>query len=190
MGGGFSRSRRQMMFGTGFGHFTTSISQPQAEVHESMTLDDVKDKEPDFFAMVTDVLKRAEIDFGCLKVMLSRIQAIEERVTKVEGRQERVGEYKEGAAVLFWKVKGASSYWVVKLSRVVRYDEVVEYIELLELLGHHEISPELADKVVWRPALVAGFTVKSGYVWLSREKPPLLSTAAKNNEGGLVDIQN
>ncbi|KAK1302398.1 Ubiquitin-like modifier-activating enzyme 5 [Acorus calamus] len=36
----------------------------EAEVHESMTLDDVKDKEPDFFAMVTDVLKRAEIDFG------------------------------------------------------------------------------------------------------------------------------
>ncbi|XP_058108349.1 tRNA threonylcarbamoyladenosine dehydratase isoform X2 [Magnolia sinica] len=36
----------------------------EAEEHESMTLDDIRDREPDFFARVTGILKRAELDFG------------------------------------------------------------------------------------------------------------------------------
>ncbi|GFY87635.1 NAD(P)-binding Rossmann-fold superfamily protein [Actinidia rufa] len=36
----------------------------EADEHELRTLEDVKDKEPEFFARVTSVLKRAEADFG------------------------------------------------------------------------------------------------------------------------------
>lgn len=36
----------------------------QADEHESRTLDDIKEKEPEYFNRVTSVLKRAELDFG------------------------------------------------------------------------------------------------------------------------------
>lgn len=36
----------------------------EADEHELRTLEDVKEKEPDFFTRVTSVLKRAELDFG------------------------------------------------------------------------------------------------------------------------------
>ncbi|KAK4430441.1 tRNA threonylcarbamoyladenosine dehydratase [Sesamum alatum] len=36
----------------------------EADEHESRSLDEIKENEPDFFARVTSVLKRAEIDFG------------------------------------------------------------------------------------------------------------------------------
>ncbi|XP_030952913.1 tRNA threonylcarbamoyladenosine dehydratase-like [Quercus lobata] len=36
----------------------------EADEHESSTLDDIKEKEPEFFRRVTSVLKRAELDFG------------------------------------------------------------------------------------------------------------------------------
>ncbi|KAK2968044.1 hypothetical protein RJ640_003778 [Escallonia rubra] len=36
----------------------------EADEHESRTLEDVKEEEPEFFEWVTSVLKRAEIDFG------------------------------------------------------------------------------------------------------------------------------
>ncbi|XP_057492641.1 tRNA threonylcarbamoyladenosine dehydratase 2 isoform X2 [Actinidia eriantha] len=36
----------------------------EADEHELRTLEDVKDKEPEFFARVASVLKRAEVDFG------------------------------------------------------------------------------------------------------------------------------
>ncbi|KAJ0099002.1 hypothetical protein Patl1_20938 [Pistacia atlantica] len=36
----------------------------EADEHESRTLDDIKEKEPEFFKRVTSVLKRAELDFG------------------------------------------------------------------------------------------------------------------------------
>ncbi|KAL5743549.1 hypothetical protein ACOSP7_026421 [Xanthoceras sorbifolium] len=36
----------------------------EADEHESRTLDDIKEKEPDFFNRVASVLKRAEMDFG------------------------------------------------------------------------------------------------------------------------------
>lgn len=36
----------------------------QADDHESRTLDDVKESEPEFFNRVTSVLKRAELEFG------------------------------------------------------------------------------------------------------------------------------
>ncbi|XP_077236005.1 NAD(P)-binding Rossmann-fold superfamily protein [Tasmannia lanceolata] len=36
----------------------------EAEEHESMMLDDIKEKEPEFFARVTSVLKKAEFDFS------------------------------------------------------------------------------------------------------------------------------
>jgi len=32
--------------------------------HESQTLDDIKENEPEFYNRVTAVLKRAELDFG------------------------------------------------------------------------------------------------------------------------------
>jgi len=32
--------------------------------HESRTLDDIKENEPEFYSRVTAVLKRAELDFG------------------------------------------------------------------------------------------------------------------------------
>ncbi|XP_060672862.1 tRNA threonylcarbamoyladenosine dehydratase [Ziziphus jujuba] len=35
----------------------------EADEHESMTLDDIKEKEPEFFNRVTSVLKRAELEF-------------------------------------------------------------------------------------------------------------------------------
>ncbi|KAF7831131.1 tRNA threonylcarbamoyladenosine dehydratase 2-like [Senna tora] len=36
----------------------------EADEHESQTLDDIKEKEPEFYSRVTAVLKRAELDFG------------------------------------------------------------------------------------------------------------------------------
>lgn len=36
----------------------------EADEHESRTLDDIGEKEPEFFARVTSVLKRAELEFG------------------------------------------------------------------------------------------------------------------------------
>ncbi|XP_031259847.1 tRNA threonylcarbamoyladenosine dehydratase isoform X2 [Pistacia vera] len=36
----------------------------EADEHESRTLDDIKEKEPEFFKRVTSLLKRAELDFG------------------------------------------------------------------------------------------------------------------------------
>ncbi|KAL3630406.1 hypothetical protein CASFOL_023390 [Castilleja foliolosa] len=36
----------------------------EADEHESRSLDDIKEQEPEFFARVTSVLKRAELDFG------------------------------------------------------------------------------------------------------------------------------
>jgi hypothetical protein len=33
-------------------------------VHESTTLDHIKEEEPEFYSMVTRVLKRAEAEFG------------------------------------------------------------------------------------------------------------------------------
>ncbi|KAL0463281.1 UNVERIFIED_CONTAM: tRNA threonylcarbamoyladenosine dehydratase [Sesamum latifolium] len=36
----------------------------EADEHESRSLDEIKENEPEFFARVTSVLKRAEIDFG------------------------------------------------------------------------------------------------------------------------------
>lgn len=36
----------------------------EADEHESRTLDDIKEKEPEYFNRVTSVLKRAELDFG------------------------------------------------------------------------------------------------------------------------------
>ncbi|KAF8378813.1 hypothetical protein HHK36_030162 [Tetracentron sinense] len=36
----------------------------EADEHESRTLDDIEEKEPEFFVRVTSVLKRAEMDFG------------------------------------------------------------------------------------------------------------------------------
>lgn len=36
----------------------------QADEHESSTLDDIKEKEPEFFMRVTAILKRAEMEFG------------------------------------------------------------------------------------------------------------------------------
>lgn len=36
----------------------------EADEHESRTLEDVKEKEPEFYMRVTSVLKRAELDFG------------------------------------------------------------------------------------------------------------------------------
>lgn len=37
---------------------------PQAEAHESTTLDHIKEKEPEFYSMVSRVLKRAEVEFA------------------------------------------------------------------------------------------------------------------------------
>lgn len=45
-------------------HGIISDSFIQAGEHESTTLDDIKEKEPEFFARVTRILKRAESDFG------------------------------------------------------------------------------------------------------------------------------
>ncbi|THG21877.1 hypothetical protein TEA_021217 [Camellia sinensis var. sinensis] len=42
----------------------------EANEHELRTLEDIKDKEPEFFSRVTSVLKRAEVDFG-LKVSIA-----------------------------------------------------------------------------------------------------------------------
>lgn len=36
----------------------------QADAHESTTLDRVKEEEPEFYAMVSRVLKRAETEFA------------------------------------------------------------------------------------------------------------------------------
>lgn len=36
----------------------------QADEHESRTLDDVREKEPEFFKRVTSILEQAELDFG------------------------------------------------------------------------------------------------------------------------------
>lgn len=36
----------------------------EADEHESMTLEDVKEKEPEFYTRITSVLKRAELEFG------------------------------------------------------------------------------------------------------------------------------
>jgi hypothetical protein len=36
----------------------------QADAHESTTLDQVKEEEPEFYAMVSRVLKRAEMEFS------------------------------------------------------------------------------------------------------------------------------
>lgn len=36
----------------------------QVDEHESRTLDDIQEKEPEFYSRVTTVLKRAENDFG------------------------------------------------------------------------------------------------------------------------------
>ena len=36
----------------------------QADEHEVRSLEDIKEQEPEFFARVTSVLKRAELDFG------------------------------------------------------------------------------------------------------------------------------
>lgn len=36
----------------------------QAEEHESTTVEDIKRREPEFFSMVTGVLKRAEREFS------------------------------------------------------------------------------------------------------------------------------
>lgn len=45
-------------------HDIISNSFMQAGEHESTTLDDIKEKEPEFFARVTLILKKAESDFG------------------------------------------------------------------------------------------------------------------------------
>lgn len=37
----------------------------QADEHESRTLEDIKEGEPEFFVRVTSILKRAELEFGC-----------------------------------------------------------------------------------------------------------------------------
>lgn len=36
----------------------------QVDEHESRTLDDIKEEEPEFYGRVTAVLKQAELDFG------------------------------------------------------------------------------------------------------------------------------
>lgn len=36
----------------------------EADEHESMKLEEIKEREPEFFQRVTDVLKRAQLDFG------------------------------------------------------------------------------------------------------------------------------
>lgn len=37
---------------------------PQADAHESTTLDRIKEEEPEFYYMVSRVLKRAEMEFS------------------------------------------------------------------------------------------------------------------------------
>lgn len=36
----------------------------KADEHESRSLEDIKEEEPEFFVRVTTVLKRAELEFG------------------------------------------------------------------------------------------------------------------------------
>ena len=44
--------------------FYASDSLMQADEHESSTLDDIKENEPEFFRRVTATLKRAEVEFS------------------------------------------------------------------------------------------------------------------------------
>jgi hypothetical protein len=37
---------------------------PQADAHESTTLERIKEEEPEFYSMVSRVLKRAEMEFA------------------------------------------------------------------------------------------------------------------------------
>lgn len=54
-GGGFSCSQWALV------HLLLSM---QADTHESTTLDRIKEEEPEFYSMVSRVLKRAEMEFA------------------------------------------------------------------------------------------------------------------------------
>lgn len=41
-----------------------SAATVQAEEHESRMLEDIKEREPEYFVRVTSILKRAELEFG------------------------------------------------------------------------------------------------------------------------------
>ncbi|KAH7533259.1 hypothetical protein FEM48_Zijuj04G0111700 [Ziziphus jujuba var. spinosa] len=65
----FKVSNLSVSCGGGIGKKWASVSNlillkfKKADEHESMTLDDIKEKEPEFFNRVTSVLKRAELEF-------------------------------------------------------------------------------------------------------------------------------
>ncbi|KAK1288482.1 hypothetical protein QJS10_CPB19g00881 [Acorus calamus] len=84
--------------------------------------------------------------------------------------------HNKGAATLFWSSRGLTGYWEVKLRRAVRAEEVDQYLELLEILRQQELSPDRPDVVIWRSAVSKGFSVKSGYSWLRRDRSPLMQS--------------
>lgn len=56
-------SNRHFSYLYSYSHASPSLLR-QADVHESTTLDHIKEEEPEFYSMVTRVLKRAEAEFG------------------------------------------------------------------------------------------------------------------------------
>ncbi|KAK1260239.1 hypothetical protein QJS04_geneDACA002446 [Acorus gramineus] len=92
------------------------------------------------------------------------------------------GDAHKGAVILFWRVRGPTGYWVVKLRRAVWQEETDQYLELLELLRQQSINQNFQDVVVRRLAPGRGFSVKSGYEWLRRQRLKLVVTTAKRRE--------
>ncbi|CAL5323676.1 unnamed protein product [Camellia sinensis] len=64
--GGSAREQSTKAVGRGMWRSINDLMlvRSYADEHELRTLEDIKDKEPEFFSRVTSVLKRAEVDFG------------------------------------------------------------------------------------------------------------------------------
>ncbi|KAL6521365.1 hypothetical protein OROGR_017934 [Orobanche gracilis] len=59
-----ARDQSPKDIGRGMWRSVNKLMVISADEHESRSLEDIKDQEPEYFARVTAVLKRAEIDFG------------------------------------------------------------------------------------------------------------------------------
>ncbi|KAK1305933.1 hypothetical protein QJS10_CPA10g01486 [Acorus calamus] len=61
-------------------------------------------------------------------------------------------------------------------------EEIDSYLSLLEELHGAPLARGVADRVVWSPRARDGFSVRSCYDWLRRDKPHIVETARKHKE--------
>ncbi|KAK1298141.1 hypothetical protein QJS10_CPB14g01073 [Acorus calamus] len=89
---------------------------------------------------------------------------------------------KEGPVLQFWRGEIGNGHWVVRFTRPPATEEAVALEELIDALHGSCLNDTGSNKMIWRSMPGAGFSVKSCYQWLGRDKLPMEETARKLRE--------